>query len=28
FFDQPSGRARIRAAMDWNAAHLPWGGTE
>jgi STE24 endopeptidase len=28
FFDHPSGRARIRAAMDWKAAHLPCGGTE
>jgi STE24 endopeptidase len=23
FFDHPSGRARIRMAMDWKAAHLP-----
>jgi STE24 endopeptidase len=28
FFDHPSGRARIRAAMDWKAAHLPCGSTE
>jgi STE24 endopeptidase len=28
FFDHPSGRARIRMAMDWKAAHLPPGGTE
>jgi STE24 endopeptidase len=28
FFDHPSGRARIRAAMDWKSAHLPCGGTE
>jgi STE24 endopeptidase len=28
FFDHPSGRARIRGAMDWKAAHLPCGGTE
>jgi STE24 endopeptidase len=27
FFDHPSGRARIRMAMDWKAAHLP-AGTE
>jgi STE24 endopeptidase len=26
FFDHPSGRARIRMAMDWKAAHLPVGG--
>jgi STE24 endopeptidase len=26
FFDHPSGRARIRMAMDWKAAHLPCGG--
>jgi STE24 endopeptidase len=25
FFDHPSGRARIRMAMDWKAAHLPAG---
>ena len=25
FFDHPSGRARIRAAMDWKAAQLPCG---
>jgi len=25
FFDHPSGRARIRMAMDWNAANLPAG---
>jgi STE24 endopeptidase len=25
FFDHPSGRARIRMAMDWKAAHLPPG---
>jgi STE24 endopeptidase len=28
FFDHPSGRARIRMAMDWKAAHLPCGKTE
>jgi STE24 endopeptidase len=27
FFDHPSGRARIRIAMDWKAAHLPAGET-
>ena len=27
FFDHPSGRARIRMAMDWKAAHLPCGGS-
>jgi STE24 endopeptidase len=27
FFDHPSGRARIRMAMDWKAAHLPAGET-
>ena len=26
FFDHPSGRARIRMAMDWKAADLPAGG--
>ena len=26
FFDHPSGRARIRMAMDWKAAHPPAGG--
>ena len=26
FFDHPSGRARIRMAMDWKAAKLPTGG--
>ncbi len=25
FFDHPSGRARIRMAMDWKAGHLPSG---
>ena len=25
FFDHPSGRARIRKAMEWKAAHLPAG---
>ncbi|MEY2542174.1 MAG: hypothetical protein QOI22_1776, partial [Verrucomicrobiota bacterium] len=25
FFDHPSGRARIRMAMDWKAARLPCG---
>jgi STE24 endopeptidase len=25
FFDHPSGRARIRMAMDWKVAHLPCG---
>jgi STE24 endopeptidase len=28
FFDHPSGRARIRMAMDWKAARLPAGGSE
>jgi STE24 endopeptidase len=28
FFDHPSGRARIRMAMDWKAAKLPCGGPE
>lgn len=28
FFDHPSGRARIRMAMDWKAAHLPSGGSD
>jgi STE24 endopeptidase len=28
FFDHPSGRARIRMAMDWKAAKLPSGGAE
>jgi STE24 endopeptidase len=28
FFDHPSGRARIRMAMDWKAAHLPCNTTE
>jgi len=28
FFDHPSGRARIRMAMDWKAAHLPAGNPE
>ncbi|MEY2490428.1 MAG: endopeptidase [Verrucomicrobiota bacterium] len=28
FFDHPSGRARIRMAMDWKAAHLPCGSSE
>jgi STE24 endopeptidase len=27
FFDHPSGRARIRMAMDWKAAGLPAGDT-
>jgi STE24 endopeptidase len=27
FFDHPSGRARIRMAMDWKAANLPTGGS-
>jgi STE24 endopeptidase len=27
FFDHPSGRARIRMAMDWKAAHLPCGNS-
>jgi STE24 endopeptidase len=27
FFDHPSGRARIRMAMEWKAAHLPAGPT-
>ena len=26
FYDHPSGRARIRMAMDWKAAQLPAGG--
>jgi STE24 endopeptidase len=25
FYDHPSGRARIRMAMDWKAAQLPCG---
>jgi STE24 endopeptidase len=28
FFDHPSGRARIRMAMDWKAANLPAGGVD
>ena len=28
FFDHPSGRARIRMAMEWKAANLPAGGSE
>ncbi|PZR74136.1 MAG: peptidase M48 [Chthoniobacterales bacterium] len=28
FFDHPSGRARIRMAMDWKAAHLPCGDVQ
>jgi STE24 endopeptidase len=28
FFDHPSGRARIRMAMDWKAAHLPCGNAQ
>jgi STE24 endopeptidase len=28
FFDHPSGRVRIRMAMDWKAAKLPAGGTD
>ncbi|HEY2614307.1 MAG TPA: M48 family metallopeptidase [Chthoniobacterales bacterium] len=28
FFDHPSGRSRIRMAMDWKAARLPAGGTK
>ena len=28
FFDHPSGRARIRMAMDWKAANLPAGSTQ
>lgn len=28
FFDHPSGRARIRMAMDWKAANLPAGQSE
>jgi len=27
FYDHPSGRARIRMAMDWKAANLPCGGS-
>jgi STE24 endopeptidase len=27
FFDHPSGRARVRMAMDWKAAHLPCADT-
>ena len=27
FFDHPSGRSRIRMAMDWKGAHLPCGTT-
>jgi STE24 endopeptidase len=26
FYDHPSGRARIRMAMDWKGAQLPCGG--
>ena len=26
FFDHPSGRARIRMAMDWKAGKLPASG--
>jgi STE24 endopeptidase len=25
FYDHPSGRSRIRMAMDWKAANLPAG---
>jgi STE24 endopeptidase len=28
FFDHPSGRARIRMAMDWKAAHVTCGSSE
>ena len=28
FFDHPSGRARIRMAMDWKAAHLASGESD
>lgn len=28
FFDHPSGRARIRMAMDWKAAQLPCGDVD
>jgi STE24 endopeptidase len=28
FFDHPSGRARIRMAMDWKAARLPAGSLD
>jgi len=28
FYDHPSGRARIRMAMDWKAAHLPAGNLD
>jgi STE24 endopeptidase len=28
FFDHPSGRARIRMAMDWKAANLPAGDVD
>ncbi len=28
FYDHPSGRARIRMAMDWKAAHLPCGDVD
>ena len=28
FFDHPSGRARIRMAMEWKAAHLPCGNLD
>jgi len=28
FFDHPSGRARIRMAMDWRAANLPAGDAD
>jgi STE24 endopeptidase len=27
FYDHPSGRARIRMAMDWKAANLPAGNS-
>src|SRR5437879_80226 len=28
FFDHPSGRARIRMAMDWKEANLPAGESD
>ena len=28
FYDHPSGRARVRMAMDWKAANLPAGETD
>ena len=28
FYDHPSGRARIRMAVDWKAANLPAGDSD